>query len=99
MNTQRVISAAIAMAITMSGYVLGVIAVGWLSSAAHAQGEAADTLASQLRRQGHRCEDPVKVERDAKRSRPDEAVWIVRCANDAYRMRLIPNSAAHVEQI
>jgi hypothetical protein len=67
--------------------------------AAHAQEMAAETLATQLRRQGHRCEAPVNAQRDAERSRPDEVVWIVKCANGAYRMRLMPHGAAQVEQI
>ena len=67
--------------------------------AAHAQETSADVLATQLRRQGHRCEGPVNAERDAERSKPDEAVWIIRCANAAYRMRLIPNMAAHIERL
>ena len=67
--------------------------------AAHAQDAPAETLAAQLRIQGHRCEGPVKAERDAERSRPDMAVWIIRCGNATYRMRLMPNMAAQIEQI
>ena len=67
--------------------------------AAHAEEAPAESLAAQLRRQGHRCEGPVGAERDAERSKPDEAVWVVRCANATYRMRLVPHMAAHVEQI
>jgi hypothetical protein len=68
-----------------------------LFPAAHA--EEAEALAAELRRQAHRCESPVNAERDAERSRPDETVWVVRCTNATYRMRLIPHQAAHVEQI
>src|SRR5262249_9640584 len=67
--------------------------------AAHAEEAPAESLAAQLRRQGHRCEGPVGAERDAGRSKPDEAVWVVRCANATYRMRLVPHMAAQVEQI
>ena len=61
--------------------------------------EAAEVLAIQLRRQGHQCESPVSAERDLKLSKPDEPVWIVKCGNIAYRMRLVPHQAAEVERI
>ena len=86
----------VAIALTPNG--AGYVAKQLLP-AARAQEMSADVLAAQLRRQGHRCDDPVKAERDAKDSRPDMAVWIVRCANAAYRMRLIPNMAAQIEPI
>jgi hypothetical protein len=66
---------------------------------AHAEEAAADSLAAQLRRQGYRCENPVNAERDAERSKPDELVWVVRCTNATYRMRLSPHMAAQVEQL
>jgi hypothetical protein len=67
--------------------------------AAHAQETPADSLSAQLRRQGHRCEGPIIAERDAELSKPDELVWVIRCANATYRMRLVPHMAAQVEQI
>jgi hypothetical protein len=68
-------------------------------SAAHAQEAPAESLAAQLRLQGHRCEGPVNAERDTERSKPDELVWVIRCMNATYRMRLMPHMAAQVEQI
>ena len=65
--------------------------------AASAQDTPPEILAVQLREQGYRCDEPVAVQRDAQRSRPDQAVWIVRCVNAAYRMRLNPDMAASVE--
>jgi len=70
-----------------------------LFPAANAEEAAAAALAAELRRQGHRCEGQSNAERDAERSRPDETVWVVRCTNATYRMRLIPHQAAKVEQI
>ena len=67
--------------------------------AARAQEAPAEGLAAELRRQGHRCEGPVAAERDAERSRPDGAVWVVKCTNATYRMRLVPHQAAQVEPI
>jgi hypothetical protein len=67
---------------------------------AHAAEETpAETLAIQIRKQGYPCEKPVSAERDAERSKPDEAVWVLKCGNARYRMRLIPDMAAKVERL
>ena len=58
-----------------------------------------DSLAIQLHRQGYRCDAPVAAERDAGRSKPDEPVWVLKCANGSYRMRLVPHMAAVVEPL
>jgi hypothetical protein len=58
-----------------------------------------EILAVQIRRQGHRCDHSLSAERDVERSKPDEPVWVLKCANAAYRIRLIPDQAASVEQI
>jgi hypothetical protein len=73
------------------------------STAQHSQGAdkdaAAESLAAQLRTQGFRCDKPVTAERDAARSKPDQAAWVVKCANASYRMRLTPDMAAKVEPL
>ena len=58
-----------------------------------------DLLASQIRDQGYRCANPISAQRDLSRSKPDEAVWVLRCEADIYRLRLIPDMAARVERI
>jgi hypothetical protein len=58
-----------------------------------------EILASQLRLQGYRCDAPVTAQRDAQLSKPDEAAWILKCANTSYRMRLTPDMAARIEQL
>jgi hypothetical protein len=58
-----------------------------------------DVLGARVRAQGYRCERPAGAERDAERSRPDAPVWILRCEDASYRIRLVPDMAAHVEQI
>jgi hypothetical protein len=71
-----------------------------LTFAAHAAEETtADALAAQIRTQGYRCDGPLSAERDAEHSKPDEAVWVLKCANATYRMRIIPDMAAKVEQL
>jgi hypothetical protein len=57
-----------------------------------------EILAAQIRRQGYRCDGPLTAERDAERSKPDEAVWVLKCANATYRIRLVPDMAARVER-
>ena len=90
------LSLGLGVALTLNG---GRYVAEQILPAARAQETPAETLTAQLRRQGHRCEGPVNVERDAERSKPDEPVWVVKCTNASYRMRLIPHTAAHVEQI
>jgi hypothetical protein len=67
--------------------------LGW------AQVTPSDSLAAQLRIQGHRCDEPISAQQDAQQSRPDEAVWIIKCSNVTYRVRLTPDRAARVEQL
>jgi hypothetical protein len=61
--------------------------------------EPKDSLAAQIRTQGYRCERPIDAQRDAALSRPGEAVWLLRCENGTYRLRLIPDMAARVERV
>jgi hypothetical protein len=76
---------------------LPILGVG---SAAQAAGEAPkDTIAAQIRMQGFACDKPQSAVKDAKRSKPDEAVWVLKCGNAAYRIRLIPDMAAKVERV
>ena len=77
---------------------IGCFAIVWNGSA-HAQEAAAADLAAQLRIQGATCNAPVTATPDETRSRSDERVWLVRCADKTYRMRLIPDMAARVEQL
>jgi hypothetical protein len=56
-----------------------------------------DLLAAQIRDQGNLCNRPLSANRDLRRSKRDEAVWVLRCTNATYRLRLVPDMAAHVE--
>ncbi len=60
--------------------------------------EAADLVATQVREQGYDCKDPVKAERDAQASTPDETMWNLTCKSTSYRVRLVPDMAAQIEQ-
>jgi hypothetical protein len=56
-------------------------------------------IADQIRRQGFVCEQPQSATRDPEASKPDEAVWLLRCEDASYRVRLMPDMAAQVERV
>jgi hypothetical protein len=60
---------------------------------------AADLVAAQLREQGYACEDPASAKRDPDSADAYGAIWIVSCKNASYRVQLVPDMAAEVEQI
>jgi hypothetical protein len=59
----------------------------------------AQIIADQVRDQGFPCNKAPTVERDPTYSRPDEPVWILKCDNATYRVRLIPGMAADVVRL
>jgi hypothetical protein len=79
---------------------VGVSACGPIGSSAQAAGELPrDVLAAQIRMQGVACDKPLSAVRDAKRSRPDYAVWVLKCRNAIYRISRAPDMAAKIEQL
>jgi len=64
-----------------------------------AQEPTKDLLAAQIRDQGYRCSKPLSANKDLKLSRPDKAVWVLRCKNRTYRLRLVPDMAARVQRL
>jgi hypothetical protein len=82
------------------GFAFGVLLLGGLpGSAARAQETAQSMLAAQIRTQGFSCDKPLGATRDAKRSKPDYEVWVLRCGNATYRVGRAPDLAAKVEVI
>jgi hypothetical protein len=80
--------------------ILGLVGAGGAAIAAGPSGgDTQNILAAQLRDQGYTCDQPQSAERDVQASTPDEAVWVVQCENDKYRMRLVPDMAAKVERL
>jgi hypothetical protein len=58
-----------------------------------------DKLAAQIRTQGFACDNPLEATRDAKLSKPNYAVWVLKCENATYRISRYPNLAAKVEKL
>ena len=56
-------------------------------------------LAAQIRTQGFACDKPLEATRDTKLSRPNYAVWVLKCENATYRIGRYPNLAAKVEKL
>jgi hypothetical protein len=56
-------------------------------------------LAAQIRMQGVSCDKPLSAVTDAKRSRPDHDVWVLKCSNATYRISRFPDMAAKVERV
>jgi hypothetical protein len=70
-----------------------------LAQDASAQETAKGLLAMQARAQGYRCDKPISAKKDAKRSQPDAAYWVLRCEHNAYTMRLDPDMAAQIQRL
>lgn len=76
----------------------GVLALDGVS--AQAAGETAQSmLAAQIRLQGFVCGKPLGATRDAKRSKADHAVWVLKCSNANYRVSCAPDMAAKVQPL
>ena len=70
-----------------------------LASVAAEPNAAAEIVAAQIRAQGYACTRPVTAVRDGAASRPNETVWMLTCGNARYRVRLVPDMAAHITQL
>jgi hypothetical protein len=68
-----------------------------IATSVQAQESSDDILAAHLRVQGYKCDAPKNARRDARASRPGEAVWLIDCANAHYRVRLVPDMADVIE--
>ncbi len=59
----------------------------------------ANIIAVQIRKQGFTCDSAESAVRDTAASKPDLPVWILKCKNASYRVRLVGNKADHVEKL
>jgi hypothetical protein len=88
------------------GFYVGFLACVFLVSGASdgriaaAEETPQDMLAARVRVQGFACDKPLLgATRDAKRSRPDSAVWILKCRNATFRIRSTPDMPAKIERL
>lgn len=58
-----------------------------------------EMLAAQVRMQGIPCDKSLAATQDKKRSKPDHAVWVLKCSNATYRVSRAPDMAARVERL
>lgn len=58
-----------------------------------------DVIAAQVRIQGFPCDRAQSAIRDKKRSKPDYAVWVLKCSNATYRVSRAPDMLAKVEKL
>jgi hypothetical protein len=75
--------------------ILAAFAVVASTVVAHAENPQ-DELAAQVRIQGFVCDKAQGAIRDRKRSRPDYAVWVLRCSNAVYRVSRAPDMLAKI---
>ena len=73
--------------------------VGSVPVAAAETEKPMDIIATQIRKQGYKCDKPQSAERDRAASKPDQAVWVLHCVGATYRVRLHPDMAAQVERL
>jgi hypothetical protein len=79
---------------------VGILLVGSSRSHAQSAGEMPqDELAAQIRMQGFACDRPLGAKQDTRRSKPDHAVWVLKCGNATYRVSRAPDMAAKVEAL
>ena len=68
-------------------------------SAAQAQETVQSMLAAQIRTQGFVCDTALGAVRDAKRSKPDRAMWVLKRSNANYRISRVLDMVAKVEVV
>jgi len=62
--------------------------------------ESVETIVSSVvRREGYKCEKPIKATKDVEDSIPEEMAWILKCKNATYKVQLLPHYLSAVEVI
>ena len=89
----------IALAACLGGVLAAVVPSNTSTTLAAEEETPKDVIAVQIKKQGYTCNHPEKATRDKERSKPDQAVWLLICESGTYRVRLVPDMAAHVERL
>ena len=79
------------------GVAFALVSLQFCGSSLSAGEMPAEIIAAQIRDQGYACEKAMSAKRDGERL--DDAVWILKCQNATYRVRLNPDMAAKVEKL
>jgi hypothetical protein len=86
-----------------AGLIIVILIVGNAGGALTLSAAQAETvqsiLAAQIRTQGFACDKALGAIKDARRSKPDHEVWVLKCSNAVYRVGRYPDLAAKVEQL
>ena len=54
-------------------------------------------ISSVVRREGYKCDKPIKATKDVEDSVPDEMAWFLKCKNATYKVQLLPHYLSAVE--
>ena len=60
---------------------------------------AKDIVADTVRSQGYPCDQPERATRDEAASLPDQAAWVLECANARYWVRYDNDEPAEIRQL
>jgi hypothetical protein len=60
---------------------------------------AKDIVADTVRSQGYPCDQPERATRDAAASLPDQAAWVLECANARYWVRYDNDEPAEIRRL
>jgi hypothetical protein len=60
---------------------------------------AKDIVATTVRSEGYPCENPKRAVRDEAASSPDQAAWVVECANASYQVKYNNDLPAEIRQL
>jgi hypothetical protein len=63
------------------------------------QDTAVSVVADQVRSQGFACSNPASAQRIEAESRPGQPVYLLKCEDATYKVRLIPDQAAAVAKV
>jgi len=76
------------------------MSVALLVTATSAMGrEAPINLLEIIQQQGYPCTKPISTQSDSAHANSGEVIWVVKCEDATYRIRLIANRPAQVERI
>ena len=85
--------------VILVGLALSLISTGAPAQPMQSSETVQGMLAAQIRLQGYSCDRPLRARKEAKLSRPDQGVWILRCSDATYRVRRAPDMSATVERL